>query len=74
MREVAVAVGDLGALHHEPVDRGQQAAEQGVGRRERDSGSLGHWRPLLLEAGNAPAHHLGTIYVYQMPTTMYLFA
>jgi hypothetical protein len=32
--KVAVAVGDLGALHQQPVDRRHQAAEQGVGMRE----------------------------------------
>src|ERR1700682_3206274 len=65
--EVAVAVGDFGALHQEPVEQRQEAAEQGVGRRQRNSDSLGQWCPLLLERSDRLPHHLGTIYVYQMP-------
>src|SRR3979490_38955 len=48
--EVAVAVGYLGALHQEPVEQRQEAAEQGIGRRQRNSDSLGQWCPLFVGA------------------------
>ncbi|GCC48438.1 hypothetical protein chiPu_0032668 [Chiloscyllium punctatum] len=39
-RQVAVAVGDLRALHQQAVDRGKQTAEQGGRGRERDGSGL----------------------------------
>jgi hypothetical protein len=44
--EIAIAHCDTSRAHQQAVDRGHQAAEQGCGRREPDSSSLGHLSPL----------------------------
>ena len=48
--EVAIAHCDTRRAHQQAVDRGHQAAEQGGGRREADSSSLGHLSPLSWQA------------------------
>ena len=48
--EVAVAHCDTRRAHQQAVDRGHQAAEQGGGGREPNSGSLGHLSPLSWQA------------------------
>src|SRR5437762_3281228 len=40
--QVAVARGDAGAAHEQTIDRGNQAAEYGAGRRESRGNSIGH--------------------------------
>ena len=45
-RQVAVAIGDLGARHQEAVDRDHQAGEQRGGGGESDGSGLGHRKSL----------------------------
>jgi hypothetical protein len=48
--QIAVAIGDAGVRHQEPVDRRHQAAEQGGGGHKADGSSLGHGYPSFKSA------------------------
>jgi hypothetical protein len=72
--QVAIAVGDAGAGHQQPVNGGHQAGEQRTGGYEVDESSLGHLGPLFLKRGAVPLRDLGSIYVYQIPAATDLFA
>src|SRR2546430_8918277 len=65
--KVAIAHCDTRRAHQQAIDRGHQAAEQGGGRRESDSNSLGHFSPLSWQAAGRPPRCLLPIYVYQIP-------
>src|SRR5258706_13821935 len=71
--EVPIALRGAGRGHQHTIDGGHQAAKQGGEGREADGGSLGHCRPLS-KPRRIAASGLGTIYVYQIPGTMRLFA
>jgi hypothetical protein len=58
IRQVTVADRDAGARHQQTIDGRHQAAEQGGGRREAESCSLGHVDSLC-GSGSSVVHNLG---------------
>src|SRR5215471_1938425 len=69
-RQVAVAVGDLCARHQQPVDGGQQPAEQRARGRKCSRSGLGHRHSLSWRTVKSLFPPSKAIYVYQMPQTI----
>src|SRR5215471_10664943 len=73
-RQVAVAVGNLCARHQQPVDGGQQSAEQRAGGHKCNRSGLGHRISLSWRTAKSLSRRRREIYVCQIPKAISVVA